>query len=164
MVKLNSPCLAQRQPPHGSPLVIEKRAAEAGVGNTTMPSANSGMRDNGRERELGELKNTGPNVPLRHAENPACFSTATTGGSFGGRDSVSARKAPGNEGDSGRKDATGRRGPAQSLRGQTSCSLKVKGAAGTPRLSQGASGGWGPMSVEFRTHPPLLPRLRKEGA
>lgn len=92
MVKFNSPWLAQRQPPHGSPL-----AAEAGVANTTMPSANSGMWDNGRERELGELKNTGPNVPLRHAENPACFSTATTGGTFGDRDSVSARKALGNE-------------------------------------------------------------------
>lgn len=71
MVKLNSPRLTQRQPPHGSPLVLEKRVAEAGVGNTTMPSANSGIGDNGRERELGEVKNTGPNVPLRHAENPA---------------------------------------------------------------------------------------------
>ena len=50
MVKLNSPCLTQRQPPHGRPLVLEKRVAEAGLGNMQMPSANSGMGDNGRER------------------------------------------------------------------------------------------------------------------
>lgn len=58
MVKLNSPCLAQRQPPHGRPLVLEKRVA----GNMQTPSANSGMGDNGRERELGEVKNMGPNT------------------------------------------------------------------------------------------------------